>query len=342
MIKTVRTLCVAALLLIVNTSSAQVDSVAKVKSFGHLDLSLTAGTTGLGLELSMPLSNVFSVRTGYEFMPKFNYDMDFLIQVGDTPESKYDENGNRVETKFDRLAAKLTEFTGQEVDDNVRMIGEPTFHNWHLLVDVKPFRNKNWHFTTGFFLGPSNIAKAYNATEEMQSLLAMNMYNNIHYKLVNDEPIFGDTYLSPYSYPGSAILEYGRMGIYVGDLKNEFKTDDEGNILKDDNGNPIHKPYYMEPDGDGMVKATMKVNSFKPYLGFGYGGRLSKKSDEYYVSFDCGVMFWGGKPKVYTHDGTEIISDVINHIGSVKDYVDIIDKFSVFPVLNIKLTKRLF
>ena len=55
MIKTVRTLCVAALLLIVNTSSAQVDSVAKVKSFGHLDLSLTAGTTGLGLELSMPL-----------------------------------------------------------------------------------------------------------------------------------------------------------------------------------------------------------------------------------------------------------------------------------------------
>ena len=341
MVKQIKTIIIIASLLLATNAVAQVDSSRVTKAFGNLDISLTAGSTGVGLELAIPLSNVFCVRTGYQFMPKFTYNMDFGIQVGETAESKYDEQGNRVQTKFDRLAKKMKEITGQEVDDNVRMKGEPTFHNWHLLVDVRPFRNKNWHFTTGFFVGPSKIAKAYNATEEMQSLLAMNMYNNIHDKVYNREPIFGDTYLSPYDEPGKTILEFGRMGIYVGEYKNEFKTDEEGNVMLDNNGNPIHKPYFMEPDNDGMAKATMKVNSFKPYVGFGYGGRLSKRNDDYHISFDCGVMFWGGNPKVYTHDGTEIVNDIINHIGSVDDYIKIIKKFEVFPVLNLKLTKRI-
>ena len=320
---------------------AQVDSL-KTNLFPHLDLSVTAGTTGLGLELSMPINKTFGVRTGYQVMPKFHYNMDFAVQVGDTPEDKYDEAGNRVETKFDRLAAKMKEVTGLEVDDQVRMIGEPTFHNWHLLVDVKPFNNKHWHFTAGFYLGSSNIAKSYNATEEVSCLLAMNMYNTIYDKVYNREPIYNDIYLSPYEGPGAMLMEYGRMGIYVGDYKNEYKTDYWGEYIKDENGELINKPYYLTPGEDGMVKATMKVNSFKPYFGFGYGGRLFKNNDNYFVSFDCGVMFWGGKPKVIMHDGVDLTHDIMNHIGQVKDYIDIIDKAVVYPVLNVKFTRRLF
>ena len=36
-------------------------------------------------------------------------------------------------------------------------------NNFKLLVDVHPFRNKNWHVTTGFYWGPSKVAKAENA-----------------------------------------------------------------------------------------------------------------------------------------------------------------------------------
>ena len=96
------------------------------------------------------------------------------------------------------------------------------------------------------------------------------------------------------------------------------------------------------PDENSMVKAWAYANRIKPYVGFGYGGRLLKKDDSWHVSFDCGAMFWGGVPKVVTHDGTDLVNDVRNIPGKVGDYVDIIKNFHVFPVLNLRLTKRLF
>ena len=53
-------------------------------------------------------------------------------------------------------------------------------------------------------------------------------------------------------------------------------------------------------------------------------------------------MFWGGTPKVVTHDGTDLVNDVDNVRGKVGDYVEIIKKFKVFPVLNLRITRRLF
>ena len=117
------------------------------------------------------------------------------------------------------------------------------------------------------------------------------------------------------------ILASGRMGMHVGDY-------------------PDGTPYMMEPDQDNMVKAEMKVNSFKPYLGAGFKGLVDKKNDRVSFNADCGVLFWGGAPKVYTHDGTEITSlDNLN--GQVGKYINISNKFKVFPILNLSLSYRL-
>ena len=124
--------------------------------------------------------------------------------------------------------------------------------------------------------------------------------------------------------------------------------DDDGNIkmvedfVLDENGNKIQKPYRMEPDNNCQVSAKATVNSFRPYLGFGYGGRLLKKDDRYQVSFDAGLMFWGGTPDIITHDGTNLSKDVINIGGKVGDYVDLIKGVKAFPVLNLRITRRLF
>jgi hypothetical protein len=98
----------------------------------------------------------------------------------------------------------------------------------------------------------------------------------------------------------------------------------------------------MEPDNNCTVSATVKVNSFKPYLGFGYGGRLFKNDDRYNISFDAGLMFWGGTPDIITHDGTNLSKDIINIGGKVGDYVDLISGVKAYPVLNLRITRRLF
>jgi len=91
-----------------------------------------------------------------------------------------------------------------------------------------------------------------------------------------------------------------------------------------------------------MVKADMKVNAFKPYIGFGYEGRLIKGNDRLNVGVDAGIMLWGGKPSLLTHDGTDLINDVEGITGKVGDYVDIMSSMPVFPVANVRFTYTIF
>ena len=98
----------------------------------------------------------------------------------------------------------------------------------------------------------------------------------------------------------------------------------------------------MEPDENSTVKASVFVNSFKPYLGVGYGGRVSKKNDNIRIAFDCGVMFWGGTPQIITHDGTDLAKDVENIGGKVGDYVSFVKGLKVYPVMNLKILFRLY
>lgn len=282
--------------------------------FQHLDASVTLGTTGIGIEASSPISDFGKLRAGFSFMPHFHYNMSFPVQVGETAEESA--------TKFENLSGKLKDLTGFNVDDRIDMIGVPTYFNFNLLFDFFPIKNnKHWYVTAGFYLGNSKIAEAYNTTEDMPSLMAISIYNNIYNKVVKGEPIYGTAHLDFET--EDKILSYGRMGVHVGDFENG-------------------DPYMMEPDENSMVKARATVNAFKPYLGFGYTGRLIKGNDDYKISFDCGALFWGGTPSIITHDGTNLSKDVKNIQGKVGDYIDLFKSFKVFPVLNVKITKTIF
>ena len=295
--------------------------------FQHLDASLTLGTTGIGFDVSSPITDWAQVRAGFSFMPHFHPMMRFEVQVGDNPSESA--------MKFQNLSKALQEMTGYQVNNSVDMIGEPTYYNFNLLFDVFPFRqNKHWHFTAGFYWGNSKIAKAYNTTEDMPSLVAVGIYNNMYEKAIRREPFIvvnmnggtyvytedvelQDTYYEKFS-------QYGRMGVRLG----EYVSDGT--------------PYIIEPDENSMVKAEVMANSFKPYLGFGYGGRLFKGNDKYKISFDCGALFWGGAPSIIAHDGTDLAKDVKIVNGKTRDYVEFIKNFKVFPIINLRITRSLF
>lgn len=307
--------------------------------FQHLDISLTAGTTGIGIDVASPVGKYVQLRAGYEFMPRFTKRMKFDLTINGQPAIVYDEQGYKQETTFTQMNDFLYELTGYDVEDHVDMIGKPTINNFKFLVDVYPFQqNKHWHFTAGFYWGPSRFAYAENAIEFMRTLNAVGIYNQMYNKAVNREPLikYEDVSLEVPEELNKKIQDMGRLGFAVGYFKHD---------IVDNAGNVIHKAgerYIVEPDARGMVTVTAKSNSFKPYLGFGYGGRMIKNRDDWQVSFDCGAMFWGGTPDLYMHDGINLTEDVENISGQVGTYVDLFSSLKVFPVLSFRITKRIF
>lgn len=316
------------------TISAQevTPKVEHVTPFSHVDGGMTFGTTGIGFEVSAPLSRSWDVRAGFDFMPHFKYDMSFNVTVGDGEAGTVES-----QSRFNKMAATLKDLTGFVVDDKVVMEGRPKYYNFRLLVDFKPLHDKRWHVTAGFYWGNSKIATAENAKEDMTSLFSVGLYNHLYEKAYNDEPIGtvdgNDVYLP--TEVANKIVEYGRMGVHVGTYKRDI-TDAEGNI--------IHKAgdtYNMEPDENSMIKAYAKVNSFKPYLGIGFMGALSKKDPRWKIGFDAGALFWGGTPELKTHDGTDLINDVTDLRHGVKSYVNLVKAMKVMPVLNLRITRTI-
>ena len=343
LMKGIKFFLLAAGLMMSVTLRAQVDK-QPWELFNHLNVGVTLGTTGLGVEASMPLSNYVWVRSGLSFLPHVEVPMTFGIQIGDDPEKS--------KSKFDRMASVLESITGTPVSDEVKMIGKTTMWNWHVLFDVYPFqRNLHWRVTAGFFLGPTNVAEAFNKTESMASLVAVDIYNNIYdklhgktlrelagVKLIDLGPGYEDVYLDLDMLVKMQKMfdSAGRMGIHLGNYTHDI-TDEEGNVIHQKG-----EPYVMTPDDDHMVKANMKVNAFKPYIGFGYDGRLAKGNDRLHVGFDAGIMLWGGKPSLYTHDGTDLINDVEGITGKVGDYVKLASDLVVYPVANVRFTYTIF
>lgn len=378
--------------------------------FRHLDLSVSAGTLGIGLDVNVPVTKWMDMRVGGTFMPHINVDANFEVNTGKI------ENGQFVRTgKFAEMADIFKDFSGYDVRDNVTMSGHLMGSNFSFLLDFKPV--KNWHITAGFYWGSSQFAEAQNSLSDAVTLLGVGMYNHmydnicgtnlpsslsgdIYQRMIESRDSYGDkpwmtigdtdlhidpmmtdeevrdycnkvtTALVNDMFNNSMTVEdmdqmlgrldrmkrNGRVGVYMGNYKHStYEYDASGNIKKDENGNPVYKrdaagnemregyPYVMIPDTDGTARVDVKTNSFKPYLGIGYGREIGgKKVKGLKLSVDAGLLFWGGSPDIIVHDGTNLKTDIDNLQGRVGSYVEDFSTLKVYPMLTLRLSKSIF
>lgn len=129
---------------------------------------------------------------------------------------------------------------------------------------------------------------------------------------------------------------WGNSGPELGDLKD-----------------PLHpKTYTVVSDNEGAINVDLKVNSFKPYLGIGFGRPIPKSRLD--VSFDFGVQFWG-KPELWTKMKGNSLEDsgyqkvdrdrIVNtqdYCDDIRDGMKIMEKVIVYPVLTLRLNGRIF
>lgn len=256
--------------------------------FSHLDAALTVGTTGIGFDLAMPINEQLYARAGFSFMPPIHYPMTFNLTVEQQANAQPGDN-NITGSRFDRMADIMYQFTGQHIDPDVKMIGKPNYYNFKLLFDFYPWKDKKWFATAGFYWGNKCIAKAENDYDEFTTLFSVNMFNNMQDKVADAHAdlVNFNNKVPMFEFQG-AIIEmpeeivnrvnnFGRVGFRLGDS-------------------------FVTPDQNNRVTAEAHANSFKPYIGIGWGDNAVRGDKKWAFSIQLGCLFWGGAPNVYTQE----------------------------------------
>jgi len=212
------------------------------------------------------------------------------------------------------------------------------------------------HLSAGLTLGTTGVGidVAAPVTEYLQVRAGYNYFSGFKYKddvnyRAKGKPgkteVEGKNYLSTAHllldvYPFRTVPFRITTGFYLG-------TDE---IIKAENTIPVTAfdkgeglligDYIVGFDDDGFAKATIKVNKFRPYAGIGFGRSVPR--GRFGVSGDLGVQFWG-TPKVYEKQTGMDLEATKDDLGSESDkYFDILTKITVWPVLTIRLTGRIF
>lgn len=170
----------------------------------------------------------------------------------------------------------------------------------HFLVDVYPFTKNALHFTAGAYFGTDEPVTMYNKKDG--ALKSVNIVN---------EAITAD-------HPGMSPEELRRdhlACVRIGDK------------------------YYF-PDDEGNMKASIKTNSFRPYIGIGYGRAVSEKK-KISCQVDLGCMFWG-KPKVEMMGNTLDDSEIKDSHDKVDGAFEALSKIVVYPVLSVRINGTIF
>lgn len=116
------------------TMSAQDDK----NLLNHVAVGVTAGTTGVGVDVAVPVGNYIQLRAGYAAMPK--------LKMGTTLD----------------ISEAVGDYSSYGVPKEIDVEGKLNIGNAKVLADIFPSKNSSFHFTVGAYFGADNIVDVYN------------------------------------------------------------------------------------------------------------------------------------------------------------------------------------
>lgn len=118
--------------------------------FNHLSVGITTGLSGTGIDVTMPVHRLITVRAGYSG-----------LHFGDI---KF----KTINTAYEYATSELVEDDAvrrAQMADKIELAAKPNFWNTFLLAEIHPFTNESFHFTAGLYIGSKNFIHLRNTNE---------------------------------------------------------------------------------------------------------------------------------------------------------------------------------
>lgn len=287
----------------------------------QLGIGVGVGTTGIVIDASTTINRWFGVRAGVDIMPKIkvNTDLDLETEGLNNSISDLTQQAKNINDAFKQ--AGMDEYIdidnvlhGGRLPESMDIQGKLSNTTFHFLVDVYPFKSSSFHATVGFYAGGKELISVYN--KEAGFLTPITQWNDVVTKAIQLPSTV------------EALLQSQGLG--------------ENDIIGAELGDYFISP---NPADNGNVKATIEVNSFRPYLGIGFGRAVPR--GRVGCQFDLGVQFWGS-PKVMaptynkatkTYQMEQLKDDRAGGDGG--DIIKTISKIPVYPTINFRLVGRI-
>lgn len=230
------------------------------KWFNHVELGITAGTSGFGFDLAAPMTDWARFRAGGVFRPLKNYSAKFGMEVAEGLAKNINEE------RFEKLATMMEGINGYKPSNKVEMQGSLGFNNLKVMVDIYPFKNnRHWYASVGLFWGNNTLITAKNTPESMNTLTAVATYNTMYRNVIAgkdpiDMHVFGltDDIIN-------TLQSVGKWQEYKDKLKKWGSTNNDAN------GNPViteEEIAYQYIDKKGKTvnaTATVQRGEFSEY-----------------------------------------------------------------------------
>ena len=162
--------------------------------FNHLSVGINTGLSGTGIDVTMPVHRLITVRTGYSG-----------LHIG---EYKF-KSINTAEELSGTALVEDDAVRRAQMSDKIELAAKPNFWNVFLLAEIHPFTNDSFHFTAGLYFGSKNFLHFRNTNEG-----ALDFLYDANCKVTDYNRAFA-TNFSP-------------VGIKFGDYV--FTADENGNI----------------------------------------------------------------------------------------------------------------
>ena len=94
--------------------------------------------------------------------------------------------------------------------------------------------------------------------------------------------------------------------------------------------------YVIPVDKNGNVSGGVKVSSFRPYIGLGFG-RIVPKNKRVGLLFEIGAQLHG-TPEVYTDYGS--VDTLLKEADN--EFTDFMNKITVYPVMRLRFCGKIF